>query len=73
MSPMFCLMVVCSGRGYRHDSMCPLKWKCANECWLLTTGKIEVVSMYKGRSRGRVWVGGEGVGIGRGVGIGGEE
>ena len=30
-----------------------LKWKCANECRLLTIGKIEVVSMYKGRSRGR--------------------
>ena len=30
-----------------------LKWKCANECWLLIIGKIEVVSMYKGSSRGR--------------------
>ena len=41
-----------------------LKWKCGNECRLLTIGKIEVVSMYKGRSRGRregVQVGGEGV------------
>ena len=27
--------------------------KCANECQLLTIGKIEVVSMYKERSRGR--------------------
>ena len=30
-----------------------LNWKCANQCRLLTTGKIEVVSMYKERSRGR--------------------
>ena len=36
-------------REYRHDSMHPLKWKCANEYRLLTIGKIEVVSMYKGR------------------------
>ena len=28
-----------------------LKWKCANEYWLLTIGKIEVVSMYKERGR----------------------
>ena len=28
--------------------MCPLKWKCANECWLLTIGKIEVI-VGKGR------------------------
>ena len=36
------------------------KWKCANECQLLTIDKIEDV-MYKGRSRGRrggKWVGG---------------
>ena len=30
-----------------------VNWKCANQCRLLTTGKIEVVSMYKERSRGR--------------------
>ena len=47
----------------RHDSMHPLKWKCANECQLLTISKIEVVSMYKGRSRGKRG----------GVGVGGEE
>ena len=47
-----------------------LKWKCANECRLLIIGKIEVVSMYKGRSR----VGGEGIQVGgAGVGVGGEE
>ena len=48
---------------YRHDSMCPMKWKCINECQLFIIGKIEVVSMYKGRSRGRRG----------GVGVGGEE
>ena len=29
--------------GRHHDSMHPLKWECANECRLLTSGKIEVV------------------------------
>ena len=29
----------CSGKGYRHERMCPLKWKRADECQLLTIGK----------------------------------
>ena len=32
------------------NSMCPLKCKCANECRLLTIGKMEVI-VDKGRSR----------------------
>ena len=32
--------------------MCPTKWKCKNECRLLTIGKIEVIV-----GKGRVVVG----------------
>ena len=35
-----------------HDSMCPMKWKCINECRLLTIGKKEVTV-----GKGRVVVG----------------
>ena len=55
--------------------MHPLKWRHANECRLLTIGKTEVVSMYKGRCRGggsRVRRGGS-RGKRGGVGVGGEE
>ena len=31
--------------------MRPVKWKCANECQLLTIGEIKIV-VGKGRSRG---------------------
>ena len=45
--------------------MRPQKWKCANECRLLTIGKIEVtVCKGRGTGRRRVGVGGEGVGVG---------
>ena len=36
---------------YRHDSMYPLKRKCANKCWLLTIGEIEAI-VGKGRGKG---------------------
>ena len=42
-----------------HDNMHLLKWKCANECQLLTIGKIEVVCI-----KGGVGVRGEGVLVG---------
>ena len=63
---------MCSGGGYGQDSLHPLKYKLAEECWLLTIGKIEVLVCIRGgvgvvveKGRSRVVVGKGSRGSGR--------